>query len=102
MKTSNLILISFITLNFLGCSSDSSSIKDWLKEGTKEYQETSKESTKVGKTNLKDYLAKNGCVAGTSAKIIETKNNDSLLYEVICVKKSEKFVVKCDDNGCAK
>jgi len=102
MRTLNLILMFFVTLSFLGCSSGSSSIKDWLKEGTKEYQETSKESKKVGKTNLKDYLAKNGCISGTSAKIIETKNNDSLLYEVICVKKSEKFVIKCDENNCTK
>ncbi len=102
MRASNLILLFFITLSFLGCSSNSSSIKDWLKEGTKEYQETSKKGTEVGKTNLKDYLTKNGCIRGTSAKIIETKNNNALLYEVICVKKSEKFVVKCDERSCSK
>ena len=88
---------------FTGCSSlESDNIKDWLKEGTKESQEEKKKINKTGKTNLKEYIERRGCLDGTSAKIIETENKDLLVYEVTCVTNSKKFIVKCDDKNCAE
>ena len=52
------------------------------------------ETSKKSKTNLKSLLSQNGCINGSSAKIIETKDKDYLMYEVVCVKNSTKFVVK--------
>tara|TARA_B100000035_G_scaffold191813_2_gene163758 strand:- start:69 stop:371 length:303 start_codon:yes stop_codon:yes gene_type:complete len=95
------LLLTIFTFLFSGCSS-TTDIKDWLKEGTREHQEDEKKSFKTGKTKLKDYLEKNGCISGSSAKPIETKDKNILLYEVTCVTKSKKFVVKCDENQCAE
>ena len=96
----NLFLLTVFTFLISGCSS--LEVKDWLKEGTKEHQEKTKRSFKTGKTSLKDYLEKNGCISGSSAKPIETKDKDILLYEVTCVTKSKKFVVKCDEQSCSE
>ncbi len=102
MKKPAIIILSiviFITLN--GCSK-TDNIKDWLKEGTKDYQEKEKEIRKSDKSNLKTFLSKNGCINGSSAKIIQTKDEDYILYEVTCVTKSKKFVVKCGKSNCSK
>ena len=100
IKFASLILL---LLNIAGCSSlETKDIKDWLKEGTKEHREDIKQSNKSGKTHLKDYLEKNGCVNGSSAKIVENNDKNTLLYEVICVTNSKKFLVKCDDESCSK
>ncbi len=97
------ITFFILTLSFIGCSSSKTAdIKEWLKEGTKEYKETSKKITEISRSSIKDFLIKNGCVNGSSAKIIETKDNDFLLYEVNCVKDAKKFLVKCDNNSCVK
>ena len=96
-----ILLLTIFTFLFSGCSS-TADIKDWLKEGTREHQENEKKSFKTGKTKLKDYLEKNGCISGSSAKPIETKDKKILLYEVTCVTKSRKLVVKCDENQCAE
>lgn len=93
----------FILTLLCGCSStNTEDIKDWLKKGTKDHQETTKETSKKSKTNLKSLLSQNGCVNGSSAKIIETKDKDYLMYEVVCVKNSTKFVVKCNEESCSK
>jgi hypothetical protein len=104
MKKPIYIIFTFISLSLsTGCSSvGTENIKDWLKEGTREHQESTKENNKTGKTNLKSYLEKRGCTNGSSAKLIETKNKDAILYEVICVTKSKKFVVKCVNNSCSE
>ena len=100
IKFASLILL---LLNITSCSSlETKDIKDWLKEGTKEHQEDTKQSNKNDKTHLKDYLEKNGCVNGSSAKIVENNDKNTLLYEVICVTNSKKFLVKCDDESCSK
>jgi hypothetical protein len=93
----------FILALLYGCSStNTENIKDWLKKGTKDHQETTKETGKKSKTNLKSFLSQNGCINGSSARIIETKDRDYLLYEVVCVKDSSKFVVKCNEESCSK
>jgi len=100
IKFVSLILLS---INIASCSSlETKDIKDWLKEGTKEHREDIKHSNKTGKTHLKDYLERNGCINGSSAKIVETNDKSTLLYEVICVTNSKKFLVKCDDESCSK
>lgn len=100
IKFTYLILI---LINISSCSSlETNNIKDWLKEGTTEHQKDIKQNNKVGKTHLITYLENNGCVNGSSAKIIETNEKQSLLYEVICVTKSKKFLVKCDDVSCSQ
>ena len=100
IKFASLILL---LLNITSCSSlETKDIKDWLKEGTKEHREDIKQSNKSGKTHLKDYLEKNGCVNGSSAKIVENNDKNTLLYEVICVTNSKKFLVKCSDGSCSK
>lgn len=96
-------LILSILVMMTACSTlKPDNIKDWLKEGTKDHQETVSKTNKTGKTNLKDFLSKNGCINGSSAKIIETKDKEFLLYEVTCVKNSKKFVVKCNESSCSK
>ena len=70
-----ILLLTIFTFLFSGCSS-TTDIKDWLKEGTREHQENEKKSFKTGKTKLKDYLEKNGCISGSSAKPIETKDKN--------------------------
>ena len=100
IKFISLILLS---INIASCSSiETKNIKDWLKEGTKENQEDIKQSNKTGKTHLKDFLKKNGCINGSSAKIVESNDKSTLLYEVICVTDSKKFIVKCNDGSCSK
>ena len=100
IKFVSLILLS---INIASCSSlETKNIKDWLKEGTKENRENIKQSNKTGKTHLKDYLEQNGCINGSSAKIVESNDNNTLLYEVICVTESKKFLVKCNDGTCSK
>ena len=100
IKFISLILLS---INISSCSSlEAKNIKGWLKEGTKENREDIKQSNKTGKTHLKDYLEKNGCVSGSSAKILENNDKNTLLYEVICVTESKKFLVKCNDGTCSK
>ena len=43
----------FILTLLCGCSStNTEDIKDWLKKGTKDHQETTKETSKKSKTNL--------------------------------------------------
>ena len=99
-----LVLTSISLAIFLsGCSSlETGGIKDWLKKGTKEHQENARETKKNDKVNLKSYLSKNGCISGSSAKIIETKDKNFVLYEVTCVTKSKKYVVKCSETKCSK
>ena len=94
-----LFLILSISISFSGCSK-TDNIKDWLKEGTKEYQKEKKKVTKSNKDGIQNLLARKGCVSGSSAKIIETESTDYKVYEVTCVKKSKRFIVKCDENSC--
>ena len=100
IKFISLILLS---INIASCSSiETKNIKDWLKEGTKENREDIKQSNKTGKTHLKDYLQKSGCVNGSSAKIVESEDKEILLYEVTCVTKSKKFLLVCSDKDCTQ
>tara|TARA_B100001093_G_C26660733_1_gene941650 strand:+ start:560 stop:868 length:309 start_codon:yes stop_codon:yes gene_type:complete len=97
------LVIVILTVS-IGITSSSCSktdnIKDWLKEGTKEYQKENKEATKANKKGIQSLLESRGCISGSSAKIIKTENTDYKVYEVTCVKKSKRFVVKCDENTC--
>ena len=87
---------------FTGCSSmESSGIKDWLKEGTREYQ-VEEEVTSSSKKGIKKLLERRGCISGSSARVIETENSDVRVYEVTCVEKSNRFIVKCDENSCSE
>ena len=56
--------------------------------------------TKSNKDGIQNLLERKGCVSGSSAKIIETESTDYKVYEVTCVKKSKRFIVKCDENSC--
>ncbi len=100
MKFKKLSFILFLTFFLAGCSSFDD-VKGWMKEGTKEHRDQEKKSTKVGKTKLKTFLAKNHCRDGTSAKIISSVD-DRMLYEVTCVRKSQTFIVECNEFGCKK
>ena len=99
------LVIVILTVS-IGITSSSCSktdnIKDWLKEGTKEYQKENKEATKANKKGIQSLLESRGCISGSSAKIIKTENTDYKVYEVTCVKKSKRFVVKCDENTCSE
>jgi hypothetical protein len=100
-----LLKVSFIILSvsIMGCSSfEAKSIKNWLEDGTKENRETVKKSNKTGKTHLKDYMQKNGCMDGSSAKIVDSEDKNILLYKVICVTKSKKFLLKCSNKQCSQ
>ena len=102
MKKFVLIILTLsIGITFSSCSK-TDNIKDWLKEGTKEYQEENKKVTKVNKEGIKSLLESRGCINGSSAKIIETESTDYKVYEVTCVKKSKRFIVKCDENSCSE
>ena len=81
---------------------EASSVKDWLKEGTKEYQEEDKQSKKTSKKDIKQLLEKRGCINGSSAKIVDSSDNGYRVYEVTCVQKSNKFLVKCNENTCSE
>ena len=94
-----IILTLSIGITLSSCSS-TDNIKDWLKEGTKEYQEENKEATKANKEGIQSLLESRGCISGSSARIIETESTDYKVYEVTCVKKSKRFIVKCDENAC--
>ena len=96
-----LLLILSIGVSLSGCSK-TDNIKDWLKEGTKEHQEDKKKVTKSNKDGIQNLLERKGCVSGSSAKIIETESTDYRVYEVTCVKKSKRFIVKCDENACSE
>ena len=96
-----IILTLSIGITFSGCSKNTN-IKDWLKEGTKEYQEENKEAAKANKEGIQSLLESRGCISGSSAKIIETESSDYKVYEVTCVKKSKRFIVKCDENACSE
>ena len=96
-----IILTLSIGITLSSCSK-TDNIKDWLKEGTKEYQEENKEATKANKKGIKNLLESRGCISGSSAKIIETESSDYKVYEVTCVKKSKRFIVKCDENSCSE
>tara|TARA_B100001778_G_C18339784_1_gene516957 strand:- start:388 stop:696 length:309 start_codon:yes stop_codon:yes gene_type:complete len=97
------VIILTLSIGFLLSScSKTDNIKDWLKEGTKEYQEEKKEMTKTNKSDIQNLLERKGCVSGSSAKIIETESTDYRVYEVTCVKKSKRFIVKCDENACSE
>ena len=96
-----IILTLSIGITLSSCSS-TDNIKDWLKEGTKEYQKENKEATKANKKCIQSLLESKGCISGSSAKIIETENTDYKVYEVTCVKKSKRFIVKCDENSCGE
>jgi hypothetical protein len=96
-----MILILFIGVSLNGCSK-TGNIKDWLKEGTKEHQQENKKASKANKENIQKLLERRGCVSGSSAKIIETESNDFKVYEVTCVKKSKRFIVKCDEDTCSE
>ena len=96
-----IILTLSIGITLSSCSS-TDNIKDWLKEGTKEYQKENKEATKANKEGIQSLLESKGCISGSSAKIIETENTDFKVYEVTCVKKSKRFIVKCDENSCSE
>ena len=96
-----LLLILSIGVSLTGCSK-TDNIKDWLKEGTKDYQEEKKKITKTNKDGIQKLLEREGCVSGSSAKIIETESTDYKVYEVTCVKKSKRFIIKCDENSCSE
>ena len=96
-----LLLILSIGVSLSGCSK-TDNIKDWLKEGTKEYQKEKKKVTKSNKDGIQNLLERKGCVSGSSAKIIETESTDYKVYEVTCVKKSKRFIVKCDESSCSE
>tara|TARA_A200000113_G_scaffold170380_1_gene155317 strand:+ start:754 stop:1062 length:309 start_codon:yes stop_codon:yes gene_type:complete len=96
-----MILILSIGVSLSGCAK-TDTIKDWLKEGTKDYQEEKKKITKTNKDGIQNLLERKGCVSGSSAKIIETDSTDYKVYEVTCVKKSKRFIVKCDENACSE
>ncbi len=97
------VIILTLSIGFsLSSCSKTDNIKDWLKEGTKEYQEEKKEMTKTNKSDIQNLLERKGCVSGSSAKIIETESTDYKVYEVTCVKKSKRFIVKCDENACSE
>lgn len=97
------ISIIVFSVSIGSCSSiETKSIKNWLEEGTKENRDTVKKNNKTGKTHLKNYLQKNGCVNGSSAKMLDSEDKEILLYEVICVTKSKKFLLKCSDKECSK
>tara|TARA_B100001057_G_C22123679_1_gene671768 strand:+ start:120 stop:428 length:309 start_codon:yes stop_codon:yes gene_type:complete len=97
------IVIFTVSIGITSSScSKTDNIKDWLKEGTKEYQKENKEATKANKKGIQSLLENRGCISGSSAKIIKTENTDYKVYEVICVKKSKRFVVKCDENTCSE
>ena len=98
-KFFTMIFILSLGVSLNGCSK-TGNIKDWLKEGTKEYQKENKKVTKANKDNIQNLLERKGCVSGSSAKIIETESSDYKVYEVTCVKKSKRFIVKCDENTC--
>tara|TARA_B100000579_G_C22710238_1_gene794166 strand:+ start:99 stop:407 length:309 start_codon:yes stop_codon:yes gene_type:complete len=101
MKASFIILFLTALLNVASCSKiESSDIKDWLEEGTKEYQEQEKHVKSSSKVGIKKLLEKRGCISGSSARIIDTEDKDYQVYEVTCVEKSNKFIVKCDENNC--
>ena len=68
----------------------------------KEHEEEKKEMTKTNKSDIQNLLERKGCVSGSSAKIIETESTDYRVYEVTCVKKSKRFIVKCDENACSE
>jgi len=102
-KLLKIISIILFSVNIISCSSiETKNIKNWLEEGTKENRETVKKKNKTGKTHLKDYLQKSGCVNGSSAKIVESEDKEILLYEVTCVTKSKKFLLVCTDKDCAQ
>tara|TARA_B100000073_G_scaffold171833_1_gene142106 strand:- start:1122 stop:1439 length:318 start_codon:yes stop_codon:yes gene_type:complete len=97
------ILLFLAVYIFTGCSSmESSGIKEWLKEGTKEYQVEDEEVTSSSKKGIKKLLERRGCISGSSARVIETENSDVRVYEVTCVEKSNRFIVKCDENSCSE
>ena len=98
-----IISISLFSVSIISCSSiETEGIKDWLEKGTKENRETVKKNNKTGKTHLKNYLQKSGCVNGSSAKIVESEDKEILLYDVTCVTKSKEFLLICNDQGCSK
>ena len=102
MKKFAVIILTLSIGTTLSSCSKTDNIKDWLKEGTKEYQEEKKEMTKTNKNDIQNLLERKGCVSGSSAKIIETESTDYKVYEVTCVKKSKRFIVKCDENSCGE
>ena len=102
MKNFIVIILTLSIGIILSSCSKTNNIKDWLKEGTKEYQEENKEATKANKKGIQSLLESKGCISGSSAKIIETENTDYKVYEVTCVKKSKRFIVKCDENSCSE
>ena len=102
MKKFAVIILTLSIGTTLSSCSKTDNIKDWLKEGTKEYQEEKKEMTKTNKSDIQNLLERKGCVSGSSAKIIETESTDYKVYEVTCVKKSKRFIVKCDENACSE
>jgi hypothetical protein len=98
-----IISIILFSVSIIGCSSiENKNIKNWLEEGTKENRETAKKNNKTGKTHLKDYLQKSGCVNGSSAKIVDSEDKEILLYKVTCVTKSKKFLLACTDTDCSQ
>jgi hypothetical protein len=98
-----IISIILFSVSIIGCSSiETKNIKNWLEEGAKENRETAKKNNKTGKTHLKDYLQKSGCVNGSSAKIVDSEDKEILLYKVTCVTKSKKFLLACTDTDCSQ
>ena len=98
-----IISIILFSVGIIGCSSiETKNIKNWLEEGAKENRETAKKKNKTGKTHLKDYLQKNGCVNGSSAKKVDSEDKEILLYKVTCVTKSKKFLLACTDTDCSQ
>ena len=100
MKNFIVIILTLSIGIALSSCSKTNNIKDWLKEGTKEYQEENKEESKANKEGIQSLLESRGCISGSSARIIETESTDYKVYEVTCVKKSKRFIVKCDENSC--
>ena len=98
-KFAVIILTLSIGITLSSCAK-TDNIQDWLKEGTKENQKEKKEATKANKEGIQSLLESRGCISGSSAKIIKTENTDYKVYEVTCVKKSKRFIVKCDENSC--
>ena len=98
-----IISIVLFSVNIASCSSiETKSVKNWLEKGTKENRETVKKNNKTGKTHLKNYLQKSGCVNGSSAKKVDSEDKEILLYKVTCVTKSKKFLLACTDTDCSQ
>ena len=102
MKKFTVIILTLSIGIALSSCAKTDNVKDWLKKGTKEYQKENKKATKANNQGVQSLLESRGCISGSSAKIIKTESTDYKVYEVTCVKKSKRFIVKCDENACSE